>query len=54
MVRDYSVGLELIIDPICEPYMPWNQPDADTRDHGIRVLVLNSPDDVLKIEKMLE
>ena len=54
VVRDYSVGLERIIDPVCEPYLPWNQPDADTRDHGIRVLVLNSPDDVLKIEKMLE
>ncbi|TWI76456.1 hypothetical protein IQ16_00697 [Bradyrhizobium huanghuaihaiense] len=54
VVRDYSVDLERIIDPICEPYLPWNQPDADQRDHGIRVLVLNSPDDVLKIEKMLK
>lgn len=54
VVRDYSVALEYIIDPICEPYLPWNQPDADQRDHGIRVLVLNSPDDVLKIERMLE
>lgn len=54
VVRDYSVDLERIIDPICEPYLPWNQPDADQRDYGIRVLVLNSPDDVLKIERMLK
>jgi hypothetical protein len=54
VVRDYSVDLERIIDPICEPYLPWNQPNADQLDHGIRVLVLNSPDDVLKIGKMLK
>jgi hypothetical protein len=54
LVQDYSVDLEHIVDPICEPYLPWNQPDADQRDHGIRVLRLNSPDDVLKIEKMLK
>ena len=54
LVADYSVDLERIVDPICEPYLPWNQPDADQRDHGIRMLVLNSPDDVLKIEKMLK
>lgn len=54
VVRDYSVALEHIIDPICEPYLPWNQPDADRRDHGIRMLVLSSPDDVLKIEDMLK
>ena len=46
LVHDYSVGLEPIIDPICEPYLPWNLQDADTRDYGIRVLVLNSPNDV--------
>lgn len=54
VVRDYSVALEHIIDPICEPHLPWNQPDADRRDLGIRMLVLNSPDDVLKIEDMLK
>ncbi len=54
VVADYSADLERIVDPICEPYLPWNQPDADRRDHGIRVLVLNSPDDVLKIEVMLK
>lgn len=54
VVRDYSVDLERIIDPICERYLPWNQPNADQLDHGIRVLVLNSPNDVLKIEKMLK
>ncbi|MDN4987179.1 hypothetical protein QY049_28870 [Bradyrhizobium sp. WYCCWR 13022] len=54
VVADYSVDLERIIEPICEPYLPWNQPDADIRDHGIRVIALNSPDDVLKIEKMLK
>lgn len=54
LVADYSVDLERIVDPICEPYLPWNQPDADQRDHGIRMLVLNSPDDALKIEKLLK
>jgi hypothetical protein len=54
VVADYSVDLERIVDPICEPYLPWNQPDADRRDHGMRMLVLNSPDDVLKIEKLLK
>lgn len=54
LVADYSVDLEHIVDPICEPYLPWNQPDADKRDHGIRMLVLNTPDDVLKIEEMLK
>lgn len=54
LVQDYSVGLERIVDPICDPYLPWNRPDADQRDHRIRVLALNSPDDVLKIEKMLK
>lgn len=54
VVADYSADLERIVDPICEPYLPWNQPDADKRDHGIRTLVLNTPDDVLKIENMLK
>jgi hypothetical protein len=54
LVRDYSVGLERIVDPICEPYLPWNRPKADRLDHGIRVLALNSPYDVLKIEKLLK
>ncbi|EHR00183.1 hypothetical protein [Bradyrhizobium sp. WSM471] len=54
LVQEYSVGLEHIIDPICEPYLPWNQPNADDFDHGIHMLVLNSPDDVLKIEEMLK
>jgi hypothetical protein len=55
LVQDYSVDLEHIVDPICEPYLPWNHADADRRDHGIRVLALNSPpDDVLKIEGMLK
>ncbi|WP_076866143.1 hypothetical protein [Bradyrhizobium mercantei] len=54
LVQDYSVELERIIDPICEPYLPWKQPNAAELDHGIRMLVLNSPDDVLKIEGMLK
>jgi len=54
VVRDYSADFERIVDPICEPYLPWNQPNAHELDHGIRVLVLNSPDDVLKIEKVLK
>lgn len=54
VVRDYSAALEGIVDPICEPYLPWNQPDKHELDQGIRMLVLNSPDDVLKIEKMLK
>jgi hypothetical protein len=54
LVQDYTTNLEHIVDPICEPYLPWNQPNAHELDHGIRVLALNSPDDVLKIEKMLK
>jgi hypothetical protein len=54
LVQDYTVDLEHIIDPICEPYLPWNQPNADQLDHGIRALVLNSPDDAFKIEDMLK
>lgn len=54
VVRDYSVSLEGIVDPICDPYLPWNQPNAHELDQGIRMLVLNAPDDVLKIEKMLK
>jgi hypothetical protein len=54
LIQDYIVDLEHIVDPICEPYLPWNQPNADELDHGIRMLVLKSPDDVLKIEEMLK
>jgi hypothetical protein len=54
LVQDYTVNLEHIVDPITEPYLPWNQPNASQLDHGIRVLALNSPDDVLKIEEMLK
>ncbi|ACE99591.1 hypothetical protein IP86_17115 [Rhodopseudomonas sp. AAP120] len=54
LVQDYTVGLEHIVDPITEPYLPWNQPNANELDHGIRVMTLNSPDDVLKIEEMLK
>jgi hypothetical protein len=54
VVRDYSVDLERIVDPICKPYLPWIQPNADQLDCGIRVLVLNAPNYVLKIEKMLK
>jgi len=54
LVQDYTVDLEHIVDPITEPYLPWNQPNAHELDHGIRVLTLNSPDDVLKIEEMLK
>jgi hypothetical protein len=54
LVQDYTVDLERIIDPICEPYLPWNQPDADQLDHGIRVLTLSSRDDVIKIENMMK
>ena len=54
LIQDYTVGLEHIVDPICGPYLPWKQPNAAELDHGIRMLVLESPDDVLKIEEMLK
>jgi hypothetical protein len=54
LIQDYTVDLKHIVDPICEPYLPWNQPNAEELDHGIRMLVLKSPDDMLKIEEMLK
>jgi hypothetical protein len=54
LLQDYSDTLSYLIDPISEPYLPWNQPNAAEVDHGIRMLVLQSPDDVLKIEGMLK
>jgi hypothetical protein len=54
LVQDYTESLGRLIDPIVEPYLPWNQPNADELDHGIRMLVLRSPDDILKIEEMLK
>ena len=54
LLQDYSVDLEYLIDPIVEPYLPWNQPNSDELDHGIRMLVIKSPDDVPKIEDMLK
>ena len=54
LLQDYSDTLSYLIDPISEPYLPWNQPNAAELDHGIRMLVLQSPDDVLKIEGMLK
>ncbi|UVO30323.1 hypothetical protein [Bradyrhizobium arachidis] len=54
LVQDYTTDLEHIVDPICEPYLPWNQPNANELDHWIRVLALGSPDDVLRIEEMLK
>lgn len=50
LVQDYTVDLEHIIEPICEPY--WRR--ADEADMGIRVLTLETPEDVLKIEEMLK
>ena len=44
VVADYSSSLESLIDPIVDPYLPWNQPDADPRDRGYEVFVLPSTD----------
>jgi hypothetical protein len=54
LIQDYSDELGYLIDPIVEPYHPDNRPNTEERDSGIRVLELNSPDDVLKIEGMLK
>lgn len=53
LVQDYTVDLGYLIDPIVEPYLPWNQRKPDM-DGAIRVLVLKSPEDVVKIEEMLK
>lgn len=54
VIQDYTVGLEHIVDPICEPYLPENQPDAGEPDDGIRMLVLESPEDILRIGAMFK
>jgi hypothetical protein len=46
--------LRRVVKQNCEPYLPWKQPNADQLDHGIRVLPLNSPEDVLKIKDLLK
>lgn len=43
VVADYSVELEYLIDPIIDPHLPWNQPNADPRDRGYTILKLPSP-----------
>ncbi|WLA83207.1 hypothetical protein [Bradyrhizobium elkanii] len=53
LIQDYTVDLAYLIDPIVEPYLPWNQPKPDM-DGAIRVPVLKSPEDVVKIEEILK
>ena len=54
LIQDYSETLDYLVAPIVEPYLPGNQPDCEGPHTGIRMLVLDSPDDVLKIEGMLK
>ncbi|WLA83209.1 hypothetical protein [Bradyrhizobium elkanii] len=54
LIQDYSEKLGYLIDPIVEKYLPMDQTDSEELDGGIRVLVLESPDDVLKIGEMLK
>lgn len=54
LIQDYSESLGHLVDTIVEPYLPGNQPDSQAPDTGIRMLILDSPDDVLKIEGMLK
>jgi hypothetical protein len=53
LIQDYTVDLGYLIDPIVEPYLPWNQRKPDM-DAAIRVLALKSPEDVVKIEEILK
>jgi len=50
LVQDYTVDLEHIVEPICEPY--WQR--ADEEDVGVRALTIGDPEDVVKIEGMLK
>lgn len=50
LVQDYTVDLEHIVEPICQPY--WRT--ANAADLGFRALTLETPEDVLKIEGMLK
>lgn len=43
VIADYSTDLAYLIDPIVDPHLPWNQPNADSRDRGYTVLRLPSP-----------
>lgn len=48
LVQDYTTDLAYLIDPIVEPYLPWNQgPDTDA---ALSVPALNPPEDVVKTE----
>lgn len=54
LIQDYSEKLGYLIDPIVEKYLPMDQTDSEESDGGIRMLVLESPDDVFKIEGLLK
>lgn len=42
VVADYSTDLAYLVDPIVDPYLPWNQADGDG-DPGYSVFLLPSP-----------
>jgi hypothetical protein len=46
VIADYSCSLEGLIDPLVEPYLPWNQPSAEDLDSGISVFVLPSSEEL--------
>ena len=54
LIQDYSETLSPPLDPIVEPYLPWNQPNADELDWGYSVFVLKSPEDLVEVAKLLE
>lgn len=54
LVQDYTVDLEHIIEPICEPYLPPGLRNIGSPESSVCVLTLDSPDDVLEIEGMLK
>jgi hypothetical protein len=54
LIQDYSETLSPVIDPIVEPYLPWNQPNGRELDRGYSVFVLKSPEDLLEVAKHLK
>jgi hypothetical protein len=54
LIQDYTENLSPLADPIVEPYLPWNQPNAHELDHGYKVFVLRSPEDIDEVAEHLK